>query len=165
MMESYQFSKRKQVLLTHPACQAPMHFLAPMLLGQPADVEYIPRVFYQGYQEIKSVIQNIDWFGKQKLQLLYGFANTETLQFCFIIKVDRFDEDKAQLMHNLLAHSHYCFHDISGSCVWRNFFSFGIHVSGRAKDVSVFQNQVVLDIAEKTLLIQVSLTGDTQEPS
>lgn len=39
------------------------------------------------------------------------------------------------------------------------------YVSGRTKDVSLFQNEVVLDIAEKTLLIQLSLTGDTQEPS
>lgn len=68
-------------------------------------------------------------------------------------------------MHNQLFHCHYCFHEISGNVVWKNFFSFRIHVSGRVKDVSVFQNQVVLDIAEKTLLTQISLTGDAQESS
>lgn len=68
-------------------------------------------------------------------------------------------------MHNVLAHCHYCFHEISANGIWKNFFSFRIYVSGRVKDVSVFQNQVILNIAEKTLLIQVSLTGDAQESS
>lgn len=77
--------------------------------------------------------------------------------FVSMIKVDRCGEDEDRLLHNLLA---YCLHELSESGVWRNFFSFGIHVSGRTKDVSVFQNQVVLDLAEKTSLVQVFLTGD-----
>lgn len=75
--------------------------------------------------------------------------------FVFMIKVDRCGEDEDRFLHNLLV-----YYELSESGVWRNFFSSGIHVSGRTKDVSVFQNQVVLDLDEKTSLIQVSLTGD-----
>lgn len=154
------------MLLILPSCQAPMHFSCFLTKLQMWSV--YSEFAIKAIKEIKSVIQNIGQFGKLKLQLLYGFANREPLQFCFIfllVKMDRCDEGEDQIMHNLLAHSHYCFHEISGSGVWRNFFSFGIHVFGRAKNVSVSQNQVVLNIAEKTLLIQVSLTGYAQDPS
>lgn len=76
------------------------------------------------------------------------FVDVETSQF--IIKMDGCDEDDDQLMLNLLTCFQYSLNEISSGCSWRNLFSLGIHISGRTKAVSVLQNQVVLDIAEKT---------------